>query len=123
MDAKSEAKEMLERMKKKRGVLPSFLDTLCEQLPDVMVEHVYNKRFAMDYTELDDRYKILICIGAAAVLGDEEVIESFIRSGKTHEVPEKEMVQAILLARFVKSTSVLKSSAKGMKLLEKESDS
>ena len=116
-DSKMMAKEMIERMRNKRGILPSFLEILAEEFPDLLVEHVHNKRFAMEYTELDDRYKILICLGAAAIMGDEEMVESFIRSGKTHGVPKEEMVQAILLARFVKSSTVLKSSAKGMALL------
>ena len=118
MDAKTEAKKMLERMRQKRGELPAFLDLLGEEFPEILVRHVKDKQFAMEYTELPDKYKILICLGAAAVLGDEDVIESFIRSGKTHEVPNDEMIHAILLARFVKSSSVLKNSAKGLALLE-----
>ena len=115
---KEEAKEILERMRQKRGKLPSFLDFLCEELPDVLVRHVKDKQFAMDYTELPDRFKILICLAAAAVLGDEEMVESFIQAGKSHEVPKEEMVHAVLLARYVKSSTVLKNSAKGLELLK-----
>ena len=49
-----------------------------------------------------------------------DIVESFAMSAKKHEIPYEEVVHAILLARFVKSSSVFGESMAALKLLKKD---
>jgi alkylhydroperoxidase/carboxymuconolactone decarboxylase family protein YurZ len=74
----------------------------------------------MHYTDLPDKCKVLICLAVSAALSMEKMVESFTLSARKHEIPYKEIVHAILLARFVKSSSVFADSMAALELLEKD---
>jgi len=77
-----------------------------------------SKDFAMHYTDLPNNCKVLICLAVSAALGMENMVESFVLWARKHEIPYGEIVHAILLARFVKSSSVLADSVAALKLLK-----
>jgi alkylhydroperoxidase/carboxymuconolactone decarboxylase family protein YurZ len=107
-------------MRKSKGKLPDFLEIMAQETPDVFLHHLDSKDFAMHYTDLPDKCKVLICLAASAALGLEKMVESFALSAKKHEIPYEEVVHAILLARFVKSSSVFGESMAALKLLYKD---
>jgi alkylhydroperoxidase/carboxymuconolactone decarboxylase family protein YurZ len=74
----------------------------------------------MHYTELADESKVLICLAVAAALGQEEMVESFAMSARKHEIPYEQVIHAILLARFVKSSTVFAESTKAIEFLKKD---
>ena len=114
------AQESLEKMRKSKGRLPDFLEIMAHETPDVFLHHLDSKDFAMHYTDLPDKCKVLICLAVSAALGLEKMVESFAMSAKKHEIPYEEVVHAILLARFVKSSSVFGESMAALKLLKKD---
>ena len=113
------AQESLEKMRKSKGKLPDFLEIMAQETPDIFLHHLDSKDFAMHYTDLSDNCKVLICIAVSAALGMEKMVESFIISARKHEIPREEIVHAILLARFVKSSSIFADSIAAIRLLEK----
>ena len=113
------AQESLEKMRKSKGKLPDFLEIMAQETPDIFLHHLDSKDFAMHYTDLSDNCKVLICIAVSAALGMEKMVDSFIISARKHEIPREEIVHAILLARFVKSSSIFADSIAAIRLLEK----
>jgi len=119
-DIVEKVQESLEKMRKSKGELPDFLEIMAQETPDVFLHHLDSKDFAMHYTDLPDKCKVLICLAVSAALGLEKMTESFALSAKKHEIPYEEAVHAILLARFVKSSSVFGESMAVLKLLKKD---
>ena len=119
-DIEKKAQESLEKMRKSKGEVAGFLKIMAQETPDVFLHHLEMKDFAMHYTELDDNCKVLICLAVAAVLGQEEMVESFAMSARKHEIPYEQIVHAILLARFVKSSTVFAESMKAIEFLKKD---
>ncbi len=119
-DIVKKVQESLEKMRKSKGKLPEFLEIMAQEVPDVFLHHLETKDYAMHYTEIPDKFKVLICLAVSAALGLEKMVESFAISAKKHEIPHEEVVHAILLARFVKSSSVFGESMTAMKLLNKD---
>lgn len=119
-DIVKKAEENLEKMAESKGVVADFLKIMAHETPDVFLHHLETKDFAMHYTELADECKVLICLAVAAALGQEEMVESFAMSAKKHEIPYEQIVHAILLARFVKSSTVFTESMKAIEFLKKD---
>ena len=117
-DIEKKVQESLKKMRKSKGKLPDFLEIMAQEVPDVFLHHLDVKDFAMHYTELPDKYKVLICLAVSAALGLEKMVESFVVSAKKHEIPYEEVVLAILLARFVNSSSVFGESLAALKILK-----
>lgn len=121
-DIEKKVQESLNKMRKSKGKLPEFLEIMAEEIPDVFLHHLGTKDFAMHYTELPDKYKVLICLAVSAALGLDKMVESFSVSAKKHEIPYEEVIHAILLARFVKSSSVFSESMEALQIV-RESNS
>jgi len=119
-DIVKKAQESLEKMRESKGSVAEFLKIMAQEVPDVFLHHLEVKDFAMHYTELDDDCKVLICIAVSAALGQEEMVESFAMSAKKHDIPYEQVVHAILLARFVKSSTALAKSMEAIALLKKD---
>jgi len=117
-DLERKAQENLEKMRKSKGKLPEFLEIMAQEIPGVFLHHIDVKDFAMHYTELPDKYKVLICLAVSAALGLEKMVESFAVSARKHEIPYEEVIHAILLARFVKSSSVFGESMSALKIVK-----
>jgi len=119
-DIVKKAQESLEKMRESKGSVAEFLKIMAQEVPDVFLHHLGVKDFTMHYTELDDDCKVLICIAVSAALGQEEMVESFAMSAKKHDIPYEQVVHAILLARFVKSSTALAKSMEAISLLKKD---
>jgi alkylhydroperoxidase/carboxymuconolactone decarboxylase family protein YurZ len=107
-------------MRKSKGEVARFLEIMAQETPDVFLHHLETKDFAMHYTELDDNCKVLICLAVSAALGQETMVESFAMSAQKHGIPYEEIVHAILLARFVKCSTVFSKSMEAIAFLKKD---
>ncbi len=107
-EIEQKAISMLNQMKKKRSEIPAFLEYLASDLPEVFVRHQEDKQFAMHYGTLPEKTKVLICLAVCAALGEEEMVCSYVIAGQDHGATEEELLQTILLARFVKASTALK---------------
>ena len=113
-EIKRKAEYMLEQMKTKRSEVPKFLEFLARELPEVFVRHQEDKHFAMHYAALPEKVKVLVCLAACAALGEDEMIRSYLIAGRDHGATDQELRQAILLARFVKASTVLKAGTQAI---------
>jgi len=119
-DIIEKAQESLKKMRESKGNISEFLEIMAQEVPDVFLHHLGVKDFAMHYTELNDECKVLICLAVSAALGYEEMVESFAISAKKHEIPYEQVVHAILLARFVKSSTPFAKSMEAIALLKED---
>ncbi|RKY58777.1 MAG: hypothetical protein DRP94_05420 [Candidatus Latescibacterota bacterium] len=113
-DVKAKAEQMLRKMKQKRSDVPKFLEFMAEELPEIFVRHQQDKQFAMHFGELPEKCKVLICLAISAALNQQDMVRSYMIAGKDHGATDEEMLQAILLARFVKASTVLKDGTEAM---------
>jgi len=118
--AQDKARQMLQQMKKRRSDVPGFLEFMAEALPELFVRHQQDKHFAMHFAGLPDKYKVLICLAVSAALNQPEMVSSYLVAGEDHGSTEEEMLQAILLARFVKASTVIKDGAEAWMNLHRE---
>ena len=119
-EIREKAASMLNQMKKKRSEIPAFLEYLAAELPSVFVRHQEDKQYAMHYGDLPEKVKVLICLAVCAALGEEEMVRSYLIAGRDHGASEEELLQAILLARFVRASAVLKSGAEAVRKWKEE---
>jgi len=119
-DIVKEAQENLAKMRESKGQVSTFLEIMAEEMPDVFLHHLETKDFAMHHTELNDDCKVLICLAVSAALGEKTMVESFAMSAKKHDIPYEQIVHAILLARFVKSSTAFSESMEAIAFLKKD---
>ena len=119
-DVRAKARQMFRRMQGRRSDVPEFLKFLSEELPEIFVRHQEDKQFAMHFGELPEKCKVLICLAISAALNQQDMVRSYMIAGKDHGATDEEMLQAILLARFVKASTVLKDGTEAMMKLRKK---
>ena len=97
-------------MESEAGFRPETMELLRQILPSAVFEHARNKRFAFGGEALQPKVKMLLTIAVAAALGSERCIENYVRSAH----------KALLLARFVKATTVISASTPALRYLSEE---
>ena len=109
--------ELLKAMEQELGREPETMVLLSKLDSKSVLEHVTNKKFAMDGEHIPPKYKLLMSIAISAALGAEGCMETYTRVAKNKGVTADEIRETIMLTRFVKGTTVLNTSTKAMKLL------
>jgi len=118
-DVRAKARQMFRRMQGRRSDVPEFLKFLSEELPEIFVRHQEDKQFAMHFGEIPEKYKVLICLAVSAALNQQDMVHSYLLACMDHGATEGEMLQALLLARFVKASTVLKDGTEAMMRLRR----
>ena len=109
--------ELLDAMENELGSEPHVMKLLSKLDEKAVFEHVANKNFAMSGQNIPMKYKLLINIAVSAALSEENCAEIYTRVARRKGVSVDEIMEAILLARFVKATNVLNTSTKAMEFL------
>lgn len=109
--------QLLQEMEKQAGSIPVPMDLLGKLDESAVFEHASNKKWLFDKTAVPNKYKLLMSIAAAAALGQETCINSYVKSAIRQGVGKDEIVEALLVARFVKATTVISASVGAMKML------
>lgn len=112
--------ELLKAMENELGNEPHVMKLLSKLREDAVFEHANNKNFAMSGEHIPPKYKLLMSIALSAVLGDANCTETYTRVARRKGVSIDEIMEAILLARFIKSTTVVSTAAKSMEFLLEE---
>jgi AhpD family alkylhydroperoxidase len=76
-----------------------------------------NKNFAMEGKHIPPKYKLLMSLAISAALGVENCINTYTTVALRKGISEEEIVEAILLARFVKGTTVISASTAAMQMM------
>ncbi len=109
--------QILELMKQQMGEAPETLVQLSEINPDFVVHHAMSKQFAMQEGNIPPKYKILIGLGAAAALGVPACINAYVQQALKAGINPEELVETLVLTRFVKGTSVISTAAEAIKMI------
>lgn len=109
--------ELLEAMENELGSEPHVMKLLSRLQEKAVFEHAQNKNFAMSGTYIPPKYKLLISIAISAVLGDGNCTETYTRVARRKGVEVEEIMEALILARFVKATTVLSTASRAMEFL------
>jgi len=72
------------------------------------------------YQKVPNKYKMLIGIGVAASLGSDTCTQMWTKMAKQNGVTNKEIVEAMQVARYMKQATVNDTIANSLKILEGE---
>lgn len=99
------ARELLERMRARRGYVLAFHELLAEHLPEVLEAYdAYYSRIWLTRNVLDARTKELVAIGIHAAVLEREGLEIHMRRAVEAGVTEPEIVEAFTLAAIPAGT-------------------
>ena len=109
--------QLLDAMTTEMGRSPETMVLLSQINEKAVFEHATNKKFAMSGENIPKKYKILMGIAASAVMGSEKCINNYTQSALKNGVSKEEIVEALVLARFVKASSVFSASTDALKMV------
>lgn len=109
--------QLLGAMAAELGKKPETMELLAQLNENAVFEHAANKNFAMSGPQIPPKYKLLMSIAISAALGAEHCISTYTQVAKQKGITKEEIVEALLLARFVKGTTVMSASTEAMRLL------
>lgn len=109
--------QLLEAMTAKMGKSPETMVLLSKVNESAVFEHAANQNFAMSGTHIPPKYKLLINLAASAAMGAEKCISNYTNMALKSGVSKEEIVEALLLARFVKASSVMSASTEALRML------
>ena len=109
--------QLLEAMTAKMGKSPETMVLLSKVNESAVFEHVANQNFAMSGTHIPPKYKLLINLAASAAMGAEKCISNYTNMALKSGVSKEEIVETLLLTRFVKASSVMSASTEALRIL------
>ena len=109
--------QLLEAMTAKMGRSPETMVLLSQVNEKAVFEHVDNQNFAMSGEHIPMKYKLLINLAAAAAMGAEKCINNYTQMALRSGVSKEEIVEALLLTRFVKASSVMSSATEALRMV------
>jgi AhpD family alkylhydroperoxidase len=110
-------KQLLEAMAGEMGRKPETMVLLSEVNEKAVFEHVANKNFAMSGEQIPPKYKMLISLAVAAALGSEPCINNYTQVALKKGISKEELVETLLLTRFVKGSTVMSASTAALRLM------
>jgi len=109
--------ELLATMEKEAGDKPIPMSLLSQLDESVVFEHAQNKQWLFSKNAIPGKYKLLMSITAAAALGQELCIKTYVKSAVRQGIGKDEILEALLVARFVKGTTVISASVVALEFL------
>jgi len=109
--------QLLEAMTAKMGRSPETMVLLSQVNESAVFEHAANQNFAMSGAHIPQKYKLLINLAASAAMGAEKCINNYTNMALKNGVSKEEIVETLLLTRFVKASSVMSASTEALRIL------
>ena len=109
--------QLLEAMTAEMGRSPETMVLLSQVNENAVFEHVADKKFAMSGTHIPPKYKILLSLAAAAAIGSEKCTNNYTQAALKNGISKEEIVEALILTRFVKASSVMSSATDALRML------
>jgi len=109
--------QLLEAMAAEMGRSPETMVLLSQVNEKAVFEHAANKKFAMSGEHIPKNYKILMGLAASAAMGSEKCIKNYTQAALKNGVSKEEIVEALVLARSVKASSVYSASTDALKMV------
>lgn len=79
-----------------------------------------NKKFAMADRVIPKKFKILMALASATATGAEKCINTYTKAAFKNRVSKEEIIKALIVIRFVKSSSVLSASSEALCLFSEK---
>ena len=109
--------QLLEAMTAEMGRSPETMVLLSQVNENAVFEHVADKKFAMSGAHIPSKYKILLSLAAAAAIGSEKCTNNYTQAALKNGISKEEIVEALILTRFVKASSVMSSATDALRML------
>jgi len=109
--------QLLEAMTAKMGRSPETMVLLSQVNESAVFEHAANQNFAMSGAHIPPKYKLLINLAASAAMGAEKCINNYTNMALRSGISKEEIVEALVLARFVKASSVMSASTDALRMV------
>ena len=109
--------DLLSAMENELGSEPHVMKLLSKLKEEAVFEHANNKNFAMKEGTIPAKYKLLISIAVSAGLGDSKCSETYARVARRKGIAVDEIMEALLITRFIKATTVMSAASKTMEFL------
>jgi alkylhydroperoxidase/carboxymuconolactone decarboxylase family protein YurZ len=113
--------QLIAAMGAELGQEPETMKILAGLDERVVFEHAANKNFAFSGEHIPAKYKLLMSLAISAALGVEKCIETYTTVALRKGFSKEEILEAMLVARFVKATTVISTTTSSMRMvLEQE---
>lgn len=109
--------QLLDKMAEEFGSKPEIMQLLSKLKPEGVFEHAKNKSFAMGEGAIPQKYKLLMAIGISSAIGSSGCTLTYSKVAARKGISTDEIMESILLARFVSATSVVNTAGEAMKHL------
>ena len=109
--------QLLEAMAAEMGKSPETMVLLSQVNEKAVFEQAANKKFAMSGEHIPPKYKILLSLAAAAAMGSEKCINTYTQAALKNGISKEEIVETLILTRFVKGSSVMSSATDALRML------
>ncbi len=116
-DQTKKIEQILATMTQEIGEVPELMFHLSELKPEMLFEHVANKKFAFGGEHIPPKYKILMSLAMAAAMGMETCINTYTKLALRKGISAGEILETLQLARYVKGASVMAASKQAIKML------
>jgi AhpD family alkylhydroperoxidase len=109
--------QLLNAMTAEMGRSPETMVLLSQVNENAVFEHVANRNFAMSGEHIPPKYKILMSLVAAAAMGAKKCINTYTQAALKNGISKEEIVEALILTRFVKASSVMSSATDALRMV------
>lgn len=113
--------QLLKAMSEEFGGEPETMKLLSKISERAVFEHAANKNFAMAGDKIPPKYKLLLSFAVAAALGSENCIKTYARVALKKGITKDELAETLMVARFVKATTVFSDSTAAMEFIANHS--
>lgn len=101
-----ENEEILRKMEEMIGEKPKPQLLFSKIVPEWLKRQMEERQFVMQLESIPEKYKHLIMIAVAAAVGSKMCTEVFTKIAKRRGVSEREIGEAILVARFALASTI-----------------
>lgn len=115
---KKKLEELLSMIEKEVGEVPDGMRYFSRLFPEMVEEHIRGKRFAFSQGAIPEKYRQLIIIAAAVASGTPACIKTQTKIALRKGISKEEIIEAILLGRFVLASTALANSADALKEID-----
>ncbi len=109
--------QLLAKMSEEFGGEPEIMKLLSGLKPEGVFEHARNKSFAMGPETIPQKYQLLMAIAISAAIGSEGCTLTYAKVAANKGLTNEEIIDSIMLARFISATAVVNTAGETMKHL------
>jgi alkylhydroperoxidase/carboxymuconolactone decarboxylase family protein YurZ len=106
--------QLLAKMSEEFGGEPEIMKLLSGLKPEGVFEHAKNKEFAMGSNSIPRKFQLLIAIAVSAAIGSQGCTLTYAKVAANKGLTNEEIMDSIMLARFISATAVVNTAGETM---------